>query len=221
MNVVITGGNRGIGLGFVRQYLGLGAEVWACFRSEAGALADIDEQALHKVRWDIGRDDGPVGDLPDAVDLLINNAGIYGPPKSEQSLDRVRPATMLEVFNIDCIGPLRVVQHLLDRFRPGAVIANVSSKMGSVTDNSSGGTYAYRAAKAALVMVSRSMALDLAPRDVHVITLHPGWVRTDMTAHQGLIDVQTSVAGMVDVIGRARDYDPGAFVAFDGSLIPY
>ncbi|RMG92944.1 MAG: SDR family oxidoreductase [Zetaproteobacteria bacterium] len=221
MNVVITGANRGLGLGFVKQYLNRGAEVWACYRSDAGALSGIDKRTLHRVRWDVARDDGPVGDLPNAVDLLINNAGIYGPPKDEQSLERVRADVMLEVFNVDCVGPLRVVQHLLDRFTAGSVIANVSSKMGSVADNTSGGTYAYRAAKAALVMVSKSMAIDLAPRGVHVITLHPGWVRTDMTAHQGLIDVQSSVAGMAEVIAQARDYEPGAFVAFDGRLIPY
>ena len=129
---------------------------------------------------------------------------------------------MLDVFNVDCIGPLRVVQKLYERIIEGqGVIANVSSKMGSSADNGSGGTYAYRAAKAALVIVSKSMAVDLAPFGVHVITLHPGWVQTDMTHQTGLIDVATSVAGMAQVVADARDYTDGQFVAFDGKVVPY
>ena len=129
---------------------------------------------------------------------------------------------MLEVFDVDCAGPLRVVQTLLTRLRRArGTIANVSSKMGSSADNSSGGCYAYRAAKAALVIVSKSMAIDLAPDGVRVITLHPGWVRTDMTGHGGLIDAATSAAGMARVIARADRYEPGAFVAFDGKIVPY
>ena len=107
---------------------------------------------------------------------------------------------MLEVFNVDCVGPLRVVQHLRRRFSDTAVIANLSSKMGSSADNGSGGAYAYRAAKAGLVIVSKSMAVDLSAENIQVITLHPGWVQTDMTHQTGLVDVETSVAGMTQVI---------------------
>ena len=105
--------------------------------------------------------------------------------------------------------------------RAGGVVANVSSKMGSSGDNTSGGSYAYRAAKAALVIVSKSMAIDLGPRGVRVITLHPGWVRTDMTDHNGLIDVDQSVGGMARVIECVSDYELGAFVAFDGQVVPF
>ncbi|OIO69443.1 MAG: short-chain dehydrogenase [Zetaproteobacteria bacterium CG12_big_fil_rev_8_21_14_0_65_55_1124] len=221
MNVLITGGNRGLGLGFVQHYLGTGHDVWAGHRADIGGLADIKHSGLHLLQWDVGEDDEPLGELPEHIDLLINCAGIYGPGKDGQELDKVRPAVMQDVFNVDCIGPLRVVQRLHKRMVRGGVIANLSSKMGSSGDNSSGGTYAYRAAKAALVIVSKSMAVDLAPASVHVITLHPGWVRTDMTHQTGLIDVEDSVSGMADVIERARDYAPGAFIAFDGQEIPY
>ncbi len=221
MNVLITGANRGLGLGFVRHYLAAGASVWACYRQNPGGLADIPAQ-LHTLRWDVGTDDGPVGALPDSIDLLINNAGIYGPAKGGQSLDKITAAAMQEVFNVDCIGPLRVVQLLKDRVIAGqGIIANVSSKMGSSADNGSGGTYAYRAAKAALVIVSKSMAVDLAASGVHVITLHPGWVQTDMTHQTGLIDVATSVHGMTQVIADARKHAAGAFIAFDGQSVPY
>ena len=219
MNVLITGANRGIGLGFVHHYLDQGCEVWAGYRSDAGALADLAGAHLHPVRLDIMAD-LPLAELPDRIDLLINNAGIYGP--HAQSLEVVSPEDMLQVFAVDCVGPLRVVQALRDRVvAAGGVIANISSKMGSSTDNSSGGSYAYRAAKAALVIVSRSMAIDLAPMGVRVITLHPGWVRTDMTDHAGLVDVPESVAGMASVIVHIGDYEPGALVAFDGKPIPY
>lgn len=224
MHVVITGANRGIGLEFTRHYLQQGHEVWACYRADPGGLAVLESGGLHRVRWDV-RASAPQDDaaLPGRVDLLINNAGIYGPSRGDgQSLESVTAEAMQDVFDVDCVGPLRVVQHLLPRLSgAGAVIANVSSKMGSSGDNTSGGCYAYRAAKAALVIVSKSMAVDLAPRGVRVITLHPGWVRTDMTDHSGLIDPAESVSGMVRVIESVDRYEPGAFIAFDGREVPY
>ncbi len=220
MNILITGANRGIGAGFVRHYLAVGHDVWAGYRHSAGELSDMRSERLHLLQWDVSMDDAPEGALPDHIDLLINNAGIYGPGKDGQSLEEVTSAAMQEVFNVDCIGPLRVVQLLRSRLNRGGIVANMSSKMGSSSDNSSGGTYAYRAAKAALVIVSKSMAIDLGP-DVQVITLHPGWVQTDMTGGTGLIDVAASVAGMANVIAHAREYEPGSFVAFDGKIVPY
>jgi NAD(P)-dependent dehydrogenase (short-subunit alcohol dehydrogenase family) len=115
-----------------------------------------------------------------------------------------------------------VVQSLVQRVCAArGRIANLSSKMGSSTDNSSGGCYAYRAAKAALIICSKSMAIDLQSQGVGVITLHPGWVKTDMTSQSGLIDTQTSVAGMRKVIDNIVNYDLGTFVAFDGQQIPF
>lgn len=223
MNVLVTGANRGIGLGFTRHYLAAGCEVWACYRQDPGGLAGLEGSLLHLVRWDVRKPRPDSGaDLPGRIDLLINNAGIYGPDGSGQSLELITPEVMHEVFDVDCVGQLRVVRHLLPSIvHTRGVIANLSSKMGSTGDNSSGGCYAYRAAKAALVIVSKSMALDLAPRGVRVITLHPGWVRTDMTDHSGLIDVDTSVRGMARIIESIDDYEPGAFVAFDGKAVPY
>jgi NAD(P)-dependent dehydrogenase (short-subunit alcohol dehydrogenase family) len=223
MKVFITGANRGIGLGFARHYLARGDEVWACYRYEMGDLESLEEARLHRVMWDV-REEAPrsSGVLPDRIDLLINNAGIYGPGDGAQSLERVSPQAMQEVFDVDCVGALRVTQYLLPRLiEAGGAIANVSSKMGSSADNGSGGNYAYRAAKAALVIVSKSMAIDLAPRGVRVITLHPGWVRTAMTDHSGLVDVEQSVRGLAGVIERIESYPAGAFVAFDGKEIPF
>jgi len=222
MNIVITGANRGLGLGFVQHYLSKGDEVWACYRSNLDGLADIQSDKLHTVQLDVSQDfDANTLDFPESIDLLINNAGIYG-PYGGQDLDSITSEAMLDVFNIDCVGPLRVVQQLKERIiNAGGTIANISSKMGSSDDNGSGGTYAYRAAKAGLIIISKSMAVDLKPLGVSVVTLHPGWVTTDMTHQSGLIDVQTSVAGMTDVISRISDYELGQFVAFDGKTIPF
>lgn len=226
MNVLITGANRGLGLGFVQHYLAKGWQVWACYRSECEALTNLNTDALHLVQWDVSQDQVPSEALPDTIDLLINNAGVYGSTTGGQSLDLIAPDDMLEVFNVNCVGPLRVVRHLKDRvIAAQGIIANVSSKMGSSADNSSGGAYAYRAAKAALVIVSKSMAVDLQSDGVRVVTLHPGWVQTDMTDHSGLIDVETSVKGMMQVIADVGDskkhYEAGQFIAFDGQVVPY
>jgi len=222
MNVLITGANRGIGLGFARFYLERGHHVWACYRTSPGKLAGLSCERLHLLQWDVALDAAPLGELPDSIDLLINNAGIYGPGKDGQELDNITTEAMLEVFNVDCVGPLRVVQRLAKRvIAAKGIIANISSKMGSSDDNSSGGTYAYRAAKAGLIIVSKSMAVDLAPHGVHVITLHPGWVRTDMVNNTGMIDVDSSVSGMAEVIAARDHYQAGLLVAFDGKVIAY
>ncbi|MDX8390660.1 MAG: SDR family oxidoreductase [Mariprofundaceae bacterium] len=223
MNVLITGANRGIGLEFCHHYLNQGAEVWACSRS---GTMPMTHESLHCVQLDVSK--APASDfaitakLPKAIHLLINNAGIYGVDKAGQSLEDIADSTMQEVFNVNSIGPLRVVQCLRNQLiEASGTIANISSKMGSNADNSSGGAYAYRAAKSALVIISKSMAVDLEPFGIHVITLHPGWVRTDMTHGSGLIDTKESVAGMTQVIKQVEDYERGAFIAFDGQTVPF
>lgn len=226
MNVFITGAGRGIGLGFVVHYLNLGHSVYACYRSESDELSALAEKHndLNIVQWDVTRPatEHFLQSLPAQIDLVINNAGIYGPKQDGQSLKKISSEAMHEVFDVDCVAPIRVVQTLHSKLRrPGAIIANISSKMGSSSDNTSGGTYAYRAAKAALIIVSKSMAVDLQPEGINVITLHPGWVRTDMVGFTGLIEVSESVDGMVSVIDNIDDYQPGDLVAFDGSVIPY
>jgi len=226
MKVVVIGANRGIGLGFVRHYLQRGDEVWASYRQSPGALQSKEDARLHCFQWDVTRiysvTDIESRGLPDGIDLLINNAGIYGPGDGRQELSHITAEDMQAVFMTDCVGPLMTVKALKDRvIHARGRVANLSSKMGSSEDNSSGGTYAYRAAKAALVIVSRSLAIDLADDGVRVITLHPGWVRTDMTHQSGLIDIEESVSGMTRVIEHIDDYPAGAFVAFDGQVVPY
>lgn len=223
MNIVVTGANRGLGLGFVQHYLSNDCHVWACFRKSSGPLESLSHRKLERLCWDVAQNGPPaLKNFPDRIDLLINNAGIYGPGKDGQALDSITRENMLDVFAVNCIGPLMVVQHLKQNLIAAkGVIANVSSKMGSSGDNTSGGAYAYRAAKAGLVIVSKSMANDLVNQGIRVITLHPGWVKTDMTDQTGLIDIDTSVAGMAKVIRHIDDYKSGAFIAYDGRPVPY
>ena len=226
MNILITGAGRGIGLGFTKHYLNHDDTVYACYRTESEELDELANRNpnLNLLQWDVTHpaSNDLVDEFPNNIDIVINNAGIYGPKKDGQSLQKVTGEVMHEVFDVDCVAPLRVVQTVLPKLqRPGAIIANISSKMGSSADNSSGGTYAYRAAKAALVIVTKSMAVDLEPEGITAISLHPGWVRTDMVNFTGLIDVEESVAGMVNVLENLDKYQPGDFVAFDGKVVPY
>ncbi len=229
MNVLITGANRGIGAGFVRHYLSQGDRVWACYRSNLDDLKQIKNSALTCVQWDVLErpSNSCLASLPNELNLLINNAGVYGSLAGGQQLQTVTAQQMLDVFHVNAIAPINVVQQLLPALKNAtksgnrACIANMSSKMGSVEDNSSGGAYAYRASKSALCNISRSMAHDLAGYGIQVISLHPGWVRTDMTENTGLIDVNESVAGLADVICHTNQYPPGSFIAFDGQTVPY
>lgn len=225
MNIVVTGANRGLGLAFVSYYLQRGHQVWACYRRIPGDLTSILDEHLMLVQCDVSENlsSDTLQSLPEEVDLLINNAGIYGPEKQNgQDLDNISARDMLKVFDINCVGALRMVQALKNRLiLAKGIIANVSSRMGSSADNTSGGCYAYRASKAALVIVSRSMAVDLQADGVRVICLHPGWVRTDMTHHTGEIDTQESVQGMCSVIDDINQFQPGAFVAWDREVLPY
>jgi NAD(P)-dependent dehydrogenase (short-subunit alcohol dehydrogenase family) len=223
-NILITGANRGLGLGFVKYYLNQGDRVWATYRENASALTELESTHCKPIKWDVTQPltEAERAKLPHEFNLLINNAGIYGPKDGGQNLDNISADDMQQVFKTDAVAPLLLVQYLLPRLKRGrATIANMSSKMGSASDNSSGGVYAYRAAKSALNIISRSMALDLKIDNISVICLHPGWVKTDMTNHSGLIDVDTSIAGLTSVIDNVAHYAPGTFVAFDGTVIPY
>ncbi len=223
-NILVTGANRGIGLEFVKQYLAAGSAVWACYRQNKGELENISNTNLHLLRWDVSQPllSSEREKLPSKLHLLINNAGVYGDKGDGQSILNINAAQMSSVFAANAIGPVNTVQALLQQLKNGeATIANMSSKMGSSADNSSGGAYAYRASKAALCTITKSMAVDLAPFNIQTIALHPGWVQTDMTNHTGLLDTPTSASGLIEVISNIKQYNSGAFVAYDGQQVPY
>lgn len=228
--VVITGANRGLGLEFARSYAAQGHRVFACCREPERA------EALTRLA---GRSDGQLSVHPlnvaneshrqalaavltgTAVDVLINNAGMY--PHRGVGFGELEASQWLEGFYVNAIAPVLLAQVLVNNIAASQrrLIASVSSKMGSVTDNRSGGAYAYRSSKSALNMGMRSLAHDLEDRGIAVILLHPGWVKTDMGGVNAMITVETSVEQMRAIIDRATLEDTGTFFDRNGETIPW
>ncbi|MFO0751491.1 MAG: SDR family oxidoreductase [Myxococcota bacterium] len=212
MRVVITGANRGIGLELTRQYLARGAAVEATARhpdqaAALSAMAAVGELRIHPL--DV-TDDASVkafgralGD--DAVDVLINNAGIYG---SSDRLDRMDFAEMLRTLDTNAVGALRVTSALLDALRRGKAkkVASITSGLGSIGDNTSGGSYGYRMSKAALNMAMRSLSVDLKKDGITVVAVNPGWVQTDMGGARAtpVAESAGNIIALLDRIGLAE-----------------
>lgn len=226
--LLITGANRGLGLEFVRQYVAADWNVIACCRwpDNATALRALAEQAPEQV--EIHRLD--VADFAEIdalaliltgrpIDLLINCAGIY----PESSFGNIAYEAWAEAFHVNTMAPMKMVEAFVDHVAASTQkkIVTLTSKMGSLDDNTSGGSYIYRTSKAAANMVMKSLAVDLKPRGVASTILHPGWVRTDMGGPNGLIDVEESVRGMRRVIEALTLENSGRFVAYDGKIVPW
>lgn len=229
-NVAVVGASRGIGLEFVRQLLAKGNTVHATARKPDASkgLQDLkrNNESLSLATLDVAN--------PNSIsawaaslqgrkqfDYLFNIAGVMDPSRSD--LQNIDSAKMLNCFQINTIGPLLVVQHLLEKglLAKGSTIGNMTSKMGSVADNSSGRSYAYRASKAALNQVTKSMSIDLESRDMTCVVLHPGWVRTDMTGGSGLIDVDQSVSGLISLLEKYGHELNGRFFDYKHEEIPW
>lgn len=235
--VFITGSNRGLGFEFARQYLEAGWRVIASCRNldkadellalhvspelEEGQAALV-EPDLRVLALDVS-DSTQVAALAkvlegEKINLIIHNAGIYG--GEEQRLGSLDVEMWQKILEINTIAPAKITESLMPLLQKGASIAFVTSLMGSITDNSSGGAYLYRSSKAALNAVGKSLAVDFAGR-YPVVLLHPGWVRTSMGGPNGLIDAQTSVAGMRTIISELCTENSGRFVRFDGKELPW
>lgn len=156
----------------------------------------------------------------EAVDVLVNNAGIGTDSKSFEELEFGELSTF---FEVNSIGALRVTKALLPNLRRGErkLVVNISSMMGSIGDNTSGEYYGYRASKAALNMLTRSLAIDLAPQGFTCVVLHPGWVQTDMGGPDAPLKAVDSVAGMLRVIDGLSTEDNGGFLDYNGNTIPW
>ena len=226
--VLITGANRGLGLEFCRQYLQQGANVIATTRNVAeDALQSLKTEyaeQLELLPLDVSQADSRADMVAAlqgrALDLLINNAGYYG---KHNRLGQLDDDEWAYEFQVNSIGPIRLAEALIPNLRAGhqPLIAMLSSKMGSIADNGSGGSYLYRSSKAALNAAGRSLAVDLRSEGINVVLLHPGWVQTDMGGPNGLIDSQTSVSGMRNVIDGIDSQKSGRFFAYDGVEIPW
>ena len=225
--VLISGANRGIGLEFARQYLQQGWRVIATCRDRAAAseLRELEGAELEIRELDVTSKASIkelVGGLaPRSISIYINNAGVYGPRGVQFGL--VKAEDWMEVLQVNTIAPLMLTQQLLSAMdtQGERKLIYLSSKVGSIADNSSGGNYIYRSSKTALNQVVKSLAVDLEEQGFKVAALHPGWVKTDMGGPNALIEPATSVAGMIQVINDLDREGSGGFFNYDGTPIPW
>lgn len=225
--VFITGANRGLGLEFTTQYAADGWQVIACCRApnKADALQVLAKahQNITVLALDVA-DFTQIDALADklkgqAIDVLINNAGVY-PASSFESLNMDDWAF---AFRVNSMAPFKMIHAFKNHIGNSALkkAVTLSSKMGSIDDNSGGGSYIYRSSKTAVNMVIKSLSIDLKPLGISVVTLHPGWVQTDMGGPNGLINTQTSVNGLRLVIDHVTIESSGKFIAYDGKEIAW
>jgi len=226
MNVLITGANRGIGLEFTRQYLADGWQVIACCRKPAAAneLQVLSAQGQLIIEELDVVDFAQIDRLAEklegqAIDVLINNAGIY----RGSAFGTLDYTAWAESFKVNSMAPLKMAEAFVGHIAAGQLkkIATITSKMGSIDDNTSGGGYIYRSSKTAVNMVMKSLAIDLQPKGISAVTLHPGWVQTDMGGSNALIDTRQSVSGMREVIEKLTLANSGRFIAYDGKEIAW
>jgi len=222
---LITGANRGIGLTFTRSFAKDGWSVHACCRNpdKAKELKAVKGSvAVHRLDVTDGLQVASLArELSDTpIDILINNAGRYGPRKGFGETDY---DDWLEVLKINTLAPMRLVERFVEHVARSdrKLIVNLSSTLGSIANNNSGGSYIYRSSKAALNMVIKGLSVDLEPRGITIVAFHPGWVRTDMGGPEATVDPEVSVAGMRKVIDRFGPQDSGGFFSYDGSHLPW
>src|SRR3989338_3175984 len=230
-NALVTGANRGLGFEFVRQLAAQGWRVFACCRNpqQAEALNALMPAAqgkisVHALSVEDGAQISELAQRLDGqpIDLLINNAGRYS-GREFGVFGQTNTTEWIKSFEVNAIAPLKMAEAFVEHVGRSQMktIVIITSKMGSVGDNSSGGSYLYRSSKAAVNIVAKSLSIDLRPRGIKVALLHPGWVKTDMGGPNALITAEESVSAMLSLIGRLDWQDSGTFLAFDGAEIPW
>ena len=215
---LVTGCNRGIGLEVCRQLSARGDEVVAVCRNASDELNELGVRVIDGV--DV-TDDAGVEKLADAlqgesIDVLLNNAGIL----HADTIDTVDYESMLEQFRVNTIGPLRVTRALRANLKSGAKVAIVSSRVGSIADNSSGNNYGYRTSKTAVNMIGMNLHHDLSPHGIAVALLHPGYVATDMTGGGGGSPV-VSASGLIARLDELNLENSGSFWHAEGYSLPW
>ncbi len=218
-SILVTGANRGIGLEFCRQLTARGDAVIAVCRQAGAELQqlgvriidgiDVSEPAdLLRLQQALGKQ---------KLDVLINNAGIL----IRDNLNAMDFDGIEKQIKINALSPLRVTHSLLENLGKGSKVVTISSSMGSIADNTSGGYYGYRMSKAAVNMAMKSLSVDLADRQIAVLLLHPGYVMTDMTDHRGNVTAEESVSGLIARIDELNPQGSGSFLHAKGHSIPW
>ncbi len=218
-HVVITGGNKGIGLALVKQYLAAGFQVSVICRTESAELAALNATVYSNTEL---ADPGQINALSKkftagSIDILINNAGIF----SNETLSDFDISRMQQQFQVDALAPLLLSHALLPAIKKGGKIAMVTSRMGSIADNTSGSYYGYRMAKAALNAGSVSLARDLAAQQIHVGIYHPGFVQTQMVGFAGDISADEAASRLKQLISELNTANSGKFYHSNGSELPW
>jgi NAD(P)-dependent dehydrogenase (short-subunit alcohol dehydrogenase family) len=217
--VLITGANRGIGLALARAYVARDDTVLAACRVTSKALTDLGVKVHEGVEVS---DDASVDRLASSlgrtqIDVLINNAGIHSNETlGDLNFDRIR-----KQMEVNAYGPLRVTRALLPHLHEGSKVVIVTSRSGSIGDNGSGRTYGYRMSKAAVNMAGVNLALDLKPRGIPVLLLHPGMVKTDMGGGPGSVEAKDAAARIVARIDEMSLDDTGKFRHAEGYELPW
>ncbi len=217
--IVITGANRGIGLAMACEYTKQGDNVIALCRKSSSQLEDLGVKVITGV--DVATESGlenmssALQSIP--VDVLVCNAGIL----RDEQLSDLNVDTIREQFEVNAIAPLRIVDALQGNIQNGGKVAMITSRMGSIADNSSGGRYGYRMSKAALNAASMSLAQDLAPRNISVGIYHPGFVQTDMVNFGGDISAKLSASRLVGLLNDLSVEQSGVFRHSNGQVLPW
>jgi len=216
---LITGANRGIGLEICRLLKGRAYDLIGVCRKSSPELEALGVQVLDGVDL---RDESSIESLGErvagqSIDLLVNNAGIL----VRHGLDNLTTEELRAQFEVNAMAPLLVTKALLPNLASGSKIALVTSRMGSIADNTSGGAYGYRMSKAALNAAGMSLAVDLKPRGIAVVILHPGWVKTGMTHGTGNVGPAESARGLLQRIDELSLATTGSFLHAEGRQLPW
>ena len=228
---LITGANRGIGLEFARQYAEDGWHILACCRhpDKSNALKELAAQypELIKIHPLDVADHAQIECLThtlskESIDLLINNAGI-NPVSDASGFGHTDYAEWMSAFSINTMAPLKMAETFARQIASSKqkTIITITSLMGSIADNSSGGSYLYRTSKVAANMLVKSLAIDLRQQGIIAVALHPGWVKTDMGGPNAMISATQSVTGMRQVISSLTVAGSGKFFDYDGNVLPW
>ena len=229
-SVLITGAGRGLGLEFARQYASDGWQVYACCRNpaEASDLQTLStapgvKLSVHKIDTTDQASIKAVADElgGEEIDILINNAGISG--RRDVDVGSMDYDSWAEVMETNVFAPMKVTEAFMEHVSESymQLVVMISSRMGSIGDTTSGGSMIYRSSKTALNMAMRCLALETKARGLTTVSVHPGWVRTDMGGREATLTAHESVSAMRDLFFQLRTSDSGKFYNYDGTELPW